>query len=311
VKNDFFVIIYGPTGVGKSDFALKLASNVPSEIVNIDLGQLYIPLTIGTAKPNLTKTDIPHNLFDILSDPIDFSVVEYRKILKEKLQEIWGKKKIPILVGGSSFYVKSLFFPPLKIEENYPKKIDYDKEQDLWDVLYKIDPKRASKIEKTDLYRIKRALAIWEKSGKLPSEFMPEYEPIAKDFLILHLTRDRNNLYERINKRTIEMLRDGWIEEVENILNTNWVDFLRNKKLIGYVDILDFLDNKITKKEMIENIQKKTRNYAKKQETFWRMLEKKLQEVGIGKELKTINLTSDNVNLYIKQLSGILKNKIK
>ena len=106
------LIIFGPTAVGKTDFALKVAERVPAEIVNMDVGQLYTPLSIGTAKPNWRSETVPHHLFDYVDKPRNITVVEYRKILLEVLEDIWQRGKLPIIVGGSGFYLKSIFFPP-------------------------------------------------------------------------------------------------------------------------------------------------------------------------------------------------------
>ena len=105
------IILYGPTGVGKSDCALALGEKFPLELINADVGQFYTSFSIGTAKPDWKNQKMAHHLFDILNEPIDFSVAEYRKKILETCQNIWQKSKTPIIVGGSGFYLKSIFFP--------------------------------------------------------------------------------------------------------------------------------------------------------------------------------------------------------
>ena len=152
LKQPFTLIIYGPTAVGKSSFAESLAEKIPSELVNLDIGQFYKPLTIGTAKPDWRSSAIVHHLFDCLSEPINFTVVEYRKKILILLQDIWKRNKIPILVGGSGFYLKSLFFPPQKSPTI--KQSDaylFIPDNKLWDHLNVIDSVRAAAIDKNDI----------------------------------------------------------------------------------------------------------------------------------------------------------------
>lgn len=314
LKHPFTIIIYGPTAVGKSSFAETLAEKIPSEIVNLDIGQFYTPLTIGTAKPDWRSSKIIHHLFDCIDEPMHFTVVQYRKKILMLLQDIWQRNKIPILVGGSGFYLKSLFFPPQKspaIKKSNAYMFIPDNK--LWDHLHMVDSARAESIEKNDIYRVKRALDIWYTTGKKPSEFVPEYEPLSP-FLLLFLTRDREELYGRINQRVIQMFDQGWVNEVEELLDTDWEPFLKNKKIIGYREIIEYLRFKKTEQDLrytISTIQKKTRNYAKRQETFWRMLQKLLESALkkfpdkksiIPSKIDVINLTFNEPQLYIKQL---------
>ena len=178
--------------------------------------------------------------------------------------------------------------------------------QELWDELNTIDPERAQEIHPQDAYRIKRALAIWHKTGKKPSEFKPIYEPIAS-YRLLFLTRDRQELYRRINERVNSMIDEGWLDEVQELKGTDWENFLKRKKLIGYDDILNYLDasKPESKEKLIETIAQKTRNYAKRQLTFWKMLEKKLAPLSkkdLQSILETVNLTDTDIGLYIKRL---------
>ncbi len=278
-----FLIISGPTGVGKTDFVNLLAEKMPSEIVNIDVGQFYTPLTIGTAKPEWRNQKIPHHLFDIINEAKNFTVFDYRKLVEEKLLEIWKKNKLPILVGGSGFYIQSLLFPPQKQQKIENKN---NIEKNLWQVLYKIDPERAIKIEKNDFYRIERALQIYKSTGKKPSEFLPKYQPLG-NYIFIILNRERDDLYKRINERVIEMFSQGWIEEVKK-LDDEWHLFLKEKKLIGYDDILKYLNSENCDENLlIETIRQKTRNYAKRQITFFKMLTKKIIKAESQKHQKS------------------------
>ena len=268
------IVIAGATGVGKTDLALLLARHMKIEIVNADLGQFYAPFTIGTAKPAWQTDPIPHHLFDIYTAPHVSTAVQYRQRLRACLDEIWQRGNIPVIVGGSTFYVESIFFEPIELghkETNAVKPLEIS-----WQRLYCIDPERALKIHPHDYYRIERALILWNTTGVLPSLQQPIFSPLC-DFSFVYLTRDRNDLYERINKRVHIMFEQGWLEEVKALIGTQWIDFINTKKFIGYPEILEFIENKAySYDELIAIIAQKTRNYAKRQETYWRRLKNKL-----------------------------------
>jgi|SRR5579872_1938965 tRNA dimethylallyltransferase len=305
------IVVYGPTGVGKTAFVDELAQSIPAEIINADMGQLYVPLTIGTAKPDWRNAPVPHHMFDIINEPVRYTVIAYRNLVKETMQKIWQRGKIPILVGGSAFYLRSLFFPPIANQADYTMLHD---EGNLWDQLNAIDPDRASRIPKQDTYRIKRAIAIYKGTGIKPSELRPVYNPPTHSFLMICLTRDRQELYERINERVVQMLDQGWIQEVEQLIGTEWEQFILDKKIIGYDEILLYLkSNDRVRDALIAAIQKRTRNYAKRQMTFWRMLKRQLEQV-LSEDsyctIQEVNLTSTDLNLYIRQLQKTIKSML-
>lgn len=306
------LIIYGPTGVGKTDLALTIAEKTPAEIINMDVGQFYAPLSIGTAKPDYQNSTVPHHLFDIITEPVNYTINEYRTIVYKTIQDVLSRGKLPILVGGSGFYLHSLLFPPQKIIEHqniyhlYPST---EKSDQLWHKLYAIDPQRAVNIDKNDEYRIRRALSIWHTTGTLPSSYTQKYYPEA-DYLLIFVERDRQELKERINQRVKQMLQFGWIEESEKLLNTPWQQFIEKKNLIGYPEIFDYISNGYKKEyfsQMVDEISAQTRQYAKRQFTFWRKLEREIKKetgytgMAIGC-LETVNLTNVEVCLYSNEL---------
>lgn len=307
IKRNLMLIIFGPTGVGKTDLALNIAQYIPAEIVNMDVGQFYTPFSIGTAKPAWQTLPVKHHFFDILDEPKDYTVVDYRKRLLALLPELWDRKVLPIIVGGSGFYLRTLFFPPRGGSANFV----LDKNSsDLWNMLHVIDPIRAAAIQKNDTYRIKRALDIWYATRQVPSQYNPIFDPPA-DCIILFLTRNRIDLYERINKRVFMMFGQGWLDEVKGIQNTAWEPFLKKKKLIGYDDFLNYLEGPQTAEtlaETLSKIQQKTRSYAKRQCTFWRMFEKQihaLDELNLKNtkiKVESVDLTLMGLDLYIKKL---------
>lgn len=298
------VIICGATGVGKTDFSLILGRALHAEIINVDMGQFYTPLTIGTAKPDWKAMEIQHHAFDIMDKPTDFTVAAYRTHASKLIPEIQSRGHVPLFVGGSTLYVSSLFFPPTSRIKSTNFETSLSEEQ-LWNYLYQIDPVRAEEIHPRDIYRIKRALAIWEATGTKPSVYEPIFDPIWHPFIFIRLFRDRDDLYERINQRVQAMINQGWIEEVQALLGSPWEPFLLKKKLIGYDDIMRYLA--LPKAEQnIQNlsalIAQKTRNYAKRQMTFWRMLEKKISEYLKNyphSSIYSINLTTTPIDEYV------------
>jgi len=309
IKHPFMLIVYGPTGVGKTDLALAIAEQVPAEIINMDVGQFYTPLSIGTAKPDWKNSPVPHHLFDIINEPVNYTVSEYRTVLYKTAREIIARGNLPILVGGSGFYLHSLLFAHRETVQDKDISHLYPQGTDLWQELYKIDPQRAFRIDKADEYRIKRALSIWHTTGKLPSSYAPVYNPEA-DYLLLFVERDRQELRERINARVRTMLNQGWIQEAEVLINTPWQRFIEKKNLIGYKEIFDYIvgeKKRSTFDHMVEVISAQTRQYAKRQHTFWRKLEREIKKenqytgIGVGC-LETVNLTNREIHLYINEL---------
>jgi tRNA dimethylallyltransferase len=320
------IIICGPTGVGKSDFAELLAQQISGEIVNMDLGQFYTPLSIGTAKPDWRNARVPHHLFDILDTPQNFTVVQYRERLLQTCNALWERNVTPVVVGGSMFYLKSLFFPPAVAHEGLwrgyaAENADashHNVKEGGWEELNAIDPDRAAALHKNDTYRINRAMEIWRTKGIKPSLYQPNLE-MPCNVIMLYLTRNRDDLYARIDTRVIMMLQAGWLDEVRPLCDTPWETFLHEKKLIGYNELLGYLHQSDEGDEfdsVIRIIQQRSRHYAKRQQTFWRGLEKRLKDSYQAErtsqytlETDTVNLTLWDVNLYIKQLLDRLKNR--
>jgi tRNA dimethylallyltransferase len=292
------LIIYGPTGVGKSDLACMIAKQLSAEIVNADIGQMYTPLSIGTAKPTWQSEPSRHHLFDVISDPLNCTVIQYRQMLSSVLNDIWSRGKLPIIVGGSGFYVQSIFYPP--IAGSTDSKIS-----GTWADLHAADPQRAASIHPNDSYRISRALSIWHSSGIKPSDCVRRFEPLAKAHIVW-AGRDRAQLFGRINERVSVMVEQGWIDECKALVGTKWEDFIRHKKLIGYVELLDHIQGALELDVALSRIAQKTRAYAKRQETFWRMLKRSLESELHHNDFisfEELNLTLYDPYLYINQLS--------
>lgn len=278
MKKPFVLFISGPTASGKTGLAENLAEKISAEIINADVGQFYKPLSIGTAKPDLQNSKIPQHLFDIIDTPKDLTTFEYCDLVLNKINEISCKGKIPIVVGGSLFYIKSLYFPSKKFEKKTDVDAKLTETESLWETLNQIDPDRAKELHPNDEYRIKRALQIWLTTGVKPSTYKPEFNPPFNS-LFIFINPEKEILLDRINKRTQIMFDQGWIDEAKKIMGTGWEKFIVYKGLIGYPEIFEWIKNGEKKDQinsLIKSIQIKTRQYAKKQITFWKSFKKQL-----------------------------------
>lgn len=297
------IIIAGPTGVGKSDFAELLAKETDGEIINADQCQLYEPLTIGTSKPDWKRKPMAHYLFDVVKEPRNYSNAEYQLAVKAQIHDTHARGKTALIVGGSGFYYQTLLFEFAQLPEplatspvsNYPRSYEH---------LQEVDPQRAALLHPHDRYRIERALDIYYQYNILPSAQQMTYNPFMP-YILVHITRETQNLYERINERSHIMIKDGWLEEVA-ALPQEWKEFVMMKKPIGYDDILRYQEGRLSYQELIETIQKKTRNYAKRQKTFFRSLAKKIP-LPEHAHIHELDLTLSTVDLYLNQLIGLIK----
>lgn len=303
-SNTPIIIIYGATGTGKTDFAEKIAQKINGSIINMDMGQLYTKLSIGTAKPEWKKSSIPHYLFDVIDQKRDFSAAEYRKKVEELIQGIVTQNKKVIIVGGTGFYLYNLIFSNKRAVENKNNiRRDTPKLVGNWSFLNEIDPKRASEIHQNDTYRIERALEIYNETGICPSEYAPTFEPVYQNIILVNLNRDKPDLQRRIEQRVDYFFDKGWVQEVDTLIQDDWSDFILKKKFIGYPSIIKMLQNKYdnvqdTKKEITQT----TMRYVKKQKTFWRGLCKKIQENKNESKIITLvdfDLTFAQLDLYL------------
>lgn len=299
MTNKKVLIITGPTASGKTQLSEIIQPELDGEIINADLGQFYKPLSIGTAKPNLETVNYKHHLFDIINEPDDLSVVRYRQLVGEKVNHIFSQGKTPIIVGGSLFYIKSLFFPPAQLEyaSEPVTSIDLDvlSNIELRELLQRIDPNRAKEIHENDIYRTRRALDIWKMTGQKPSNYKPCYAPLF-DALIVFVCPATDILNQRIRLRTEQMIKiGGWIEEAKSLLGTNWESFVVSKGLIGYAEIFKWLGDGVESEkldELINIIQIKTCQYAKRQRTFWQSFNKQL-----GDFVKNLEVSAPNIEV--------------
>ena len=292
----FSLILFGPTASGKTDFSYECAHFLPAEIINADVGQVYVPLTIGTAKPDLKNVPVAHHMFDMLDKPIDYSAFEYRCACMPTVDAILGRRRVPVFVGGCGFYIKSLFFP-LKspgpcMSGSHGQDLDRDLErlpgESPWDVLFRVDPDRARNLHPNDLYKIGRALDIRRRTGVSSSFFKPTFDPSMRNSVAVFLDRDRRELEERATCRIDDMMKSGWIKEAVE-LSAEWRAFVKKRGFIGYEEIFDLIDGRLNRSDAVDLIRIKTLQYIKRQYTFWRSLKKMLVDNGV--RVKEINIS--------------------
>lgn len=273
-------VIGGPTASGKSKLAVELAKRINGEIISADSMQIYKDMNIGTAK--LTKEEmqgIKHHLLDFVSPEGRYSVANFKTDAKIKIEEILKKGKTPIIVGGTGLYIDSMIygieFQDEKIDKEYREELNELAEKEGLERLYeearKIDLEAMKKISINDKKRIIRVLEIYHKTGKTKTEVEKESRKNENkyNYKMFAITMNREKLYERIEKRVDQMIEQGLIEEVQSILN-KYHKFPTAMQGLGYKEVVEYLENKLTKEEMIEKIKKKTRHYAKRQLTWFR-----------------------------------------
>lgn len=275
-EKPFVVAIVGPTAVGKTALSIELAKACNGEIINGDSMQIYRGLTIGTAK--ITKEEmegVPHHLLDIKEPTDTFSVAEYQRIVREKIEEIALRGRVPIIVGGTGLYVQSVlydfrFTEEHKTDSNLMKELEQLSSDDLYSRLIELDPIAANEIHPNNVQRIMRAIERVELSGKSKKEIEQNQgnEKIYPHYII-GLTIDRALLYERINKRVDIMMDKGLLDEVKG-LHRNGIRDVQSIQAIGYKEIYEYLDGNVSLEEAIDNLKQNSRRYAKRQLTYFR-----------------------------------------
>ncbi|MDP4086439.1 MAG: tRNA (adenosine(37)-N6)-dimethylallyltransferase MiaA [Bacillota bacterium] len=273
------LVIIGPTAVGKTKLSIELAKRFNGEIISGDSMQIYRGMDVGTAKIKQDEMEgIPHFLIDI-KDPSDhFSVAEFQQLVRGKINEISQKGKLPIIVGGTGLYIQSVIYDyqfseasgdevfRLQLEER-AKEIGNEA---LYRELLEVDPESARQIHPNNVRRVIRALEIFHTTGTTMSEGQKEQKPeLLYETALIGLTMDRETLYERINLRVQMMIDEGLLPEVERLYHSGLRD-CQSIQAIGYKEMYDFLDGKVSLEEAVENIKQNSRRYAKRQLTWFR-----------------------------------------
>ena len=287
--------------LGKSKLGIELAKQINGEIISADSMQIYKDMNIGTAKVTLEEMQgIKHYMIDFVSPEERYSVSEYKVQAEKAIEEILNKGKTPIIVGGTGLYIDSLIygieFQKEEFDEEYrnelEKKANLEGLSALYEEAKKIDPTAMEKISPNDKKRIIRVLEIYHKTGKTKTqqEIESRKNDVKYNYHVFAIDMEREVLYERINKRVDLMIKEGLIEEVKNILK-RYKTFPTAMQGLGYKEVVEYLEDKITKEEMIEKIKLETRHYAKRQLTWFRKNKQTIWlngEDGVEKNIKTI-----------------------
>ena len=277
---DKLIILTGPTAVGKSELSIKLAKAINGEIISADSIQVYKELNIGSAKIMPEEMQgIRHYLIDVLKPTEDFNVFIFKKMAKEAIEDIISRGKIPIIVGGTGFYIQSIIYD-IDFDEEDNSKIRLELEElarekgndYIHGELAKVDKASAMKIHPNNTKRVIRALEYYRLNNKpisLHNETERAKEAVfdAKYFV---LNDKRELLYERINKRVDKMIQLGLVEEVSSLLDKGLDSSYNSMQGIGYKEIVEYLDGKCSLDEAVDNIKKNTRHFAKRQLTWFR-----------------------------------------
>jgi len=290
MKKPKIIVITGPTASGKTKLSLKIAKKFNGEIVSADSRQVYKELNIGTDKiKKKERKKIKHYLLDVVSIKKKFTVFDYKKLAEKAIEEILKKGKLPILCGGSYFYIKALtqglLFPPVPPDWKLRKKLEKKSKKELFSLLKKLDPKRAKTIDKNNPRRLIRALEIVIKSKKRVPPLLKR--PLDFDFLIIAIDKSPSFLKKAIEKRFLKWLKEGLISEAKKIKKMRLSKNRIKEFGLHYQEIFDFLDKKISKKEMIENSIKRIFQFAKNQ-IRWLKKEKNIIWVKNEKEAERI-----------------------
>jgi len=305
------LVIVGPTASGKTKLAVSLAKIFDGEVVSADSMQVYKEMNIGTAKITFDEMqNIPHYLIDFLPIDEEFSVADFVKLAKEKIFNISEKNKLPIICGGTGLYINSLIDNVDFTVKNYDNKVRVELEErlksegieSLTEELKRVDPQAFMSIHKNNTKRIIRALEIYKTSGINKTEQMKISKNIESPFepFIIGLTyKDREKLYERINKRVDLMLEKGLLEECKKILSKKCSKTALNA--ICYKEFIPYFNGEISLDVAVENLKRGTRKYAKRQLT-WFKKDKRINWVYVDE----YDNLGEIAKLYTKKLDSFL-----
>ena len=275
------LVICGCTASGKSALAVECAKQLNTEIISADSMQIYKGMDIGTAKPTQEEMQgIKHHMIDVASPSVKFSVSDYEKAALPIVEKLLAKGKTPIVCGGTGFYINSLLyksqFGNAGADERVRKELEQYAEQKGKDALHALlqekDPESAALLHSNDVKRVIRALEIYYVTGKRKSEQQDERVP-RFDFACVSVSHPREVLYDRINRRVDIMVEQGLFDEIDRLTAQGLTIEHQSMQGIGYKEVLEGQEKGWTKEETVELIKKNTRNYAKRQITFFKRME--------------------------------------
>jgi len=272
-KNYKLITILGPTASGKSELAVRLAQKFNGEIISADSRQVYKGMDIGTGKVRKKEMKgIPHYLLDVANPKRRFTVAQYRKLAVNAINKIFKKRKLPILCGGTGFYIQAIvdgiIIPEVPPDWRLRKKLEKKSVKELYHILKKLDPRRAKTIEKDNPRRLIRAIEVVMKTKK-PVPVL-KINPLPYPVLIIGIKKEKKELSSLIKRRLLKRLRKGMIAEVKRLKNSG-LSWKRLEEFgLEYRYIAQYLQRKIKYNEMLEKIQKESEQFAKRQMTWFK-----------------------------------------
>lgn len=282
------VVILGPTSSGKSGIAIKLAKKFNGEIISADSRQVYRHMNIGTGK--ITKKEmggIKHYMIDIVSPKTNYNVAKFKKAVDKIIPEIIKRGKVPIICGGTGFWIKTIVdnvkFPKVKPNKELRNKLRNKSALQLFKELNKLDPERAKSIDKNNKVRLIRAIEIAEELGRVPTN---NSRLTTYNFLQIGIVVSKDKLYQNIKKRLEARFKQGMIKEVKDLHDKYKLSWKKIQSFgLGYYWIPLYLQNKLSKKELFEKICQAEKDYAKRQMTWFRK-DKRIKWVESYKEIE-------------------------
>ena len=275
------VVLTGPTAVGKTKASIGLAKAIGGEIISADSMQIYRHMDIGSAKIMPEEMEgVPHYLIDELEPSEEFHVVRFQQMAKEAMKKIYSHGNIPIIVGGTGFYIQALLydidFTETREEYSYRRELEAYADSKgaayLHDMLRRVDPKAAEEIHANNVKRVIRALEYYHQTGKRISEHneTERKKQSPYQFVYFVLNDDRKNLYQRIDMRVDQMIQQGLVAEVRHLREMGCTRDMVSMQGLGYKEILAYLDGECTLEEAVYIIKRDTRHFAKRQITWFK-----------------------------------------
>jgi tRNA dimethylallyltransferase len=298
--------LVGPTAVGKTEISLLLARKLNAEIISCDSMQVYRGMDIGTAKTGLQeRTIVPHHLLDIVDPDVNFTVADYKKMAQDSIRDIAGRGKLPLLVGGTGLYYQAVvdnydFFP---IEAQDATRRKWEKEllkvglDNLYQRLQLIDKDYADKIGPNDKKRIIRGLEVFDLTGR-PFSSLQNRNRGFYNLCAIGLFMDREDLYRRIENRVDRMIEQGLIDEVKQLMEKGYDLSCNAMQALGYKQVFYYLQGYLSYEEMIRDIKKETRRFAKRQFT-WFNKDKRIKWINVS-DFSSSNELTDIVSKMIR-----------
>lgn len=275
------LVICGATASGKTALSIACAKAFNGEIISADSLLVYQGLNIGTAKPDLEEREgVPHHMIDVVSPKENFSVSDYEEKALPIVESLLSQGKMPIICGGTGFYINSLLYKSQfgnvgadeEIRRRYENIAKEQGKERVYGILKEKDPESAQKLHCNDLKRVIRALEIYDVTGK-PKSAQQDLPIPRFDFVSVSIEYPRETLYERINRRVEIMFTSGLVEEVQGLLQGGVTEEMQCMQGIGYKEVAEGLRVGATQEEMKELVKKNTRNYAKRQQTFFKRMQ--------------------------------------